>query len=435
VTNQHEEPGTSAPQDTIIKTPVTREDLYVLVWTEPMLKVAARFGVSSSYMARVCMLLNVPRPERGYWAKLAVGKAPKRPILPEPRPGDSLEWVRDGTQPNLSQPLPKPPKLESRRKKVASASLPDRHPLVIGAKPLFETGRLSYHSGYLKPAKKLLVDLVVTKSGLDKALSFANRLFLALEARGYRAVIAPNPERFYRTEVEERETPNRSHHYNNLWSPMRCTVVYIGTVAIGLTVIEMSEEVEVQYVNGEYIRLTELTPKHRGRHALDHGWTSTRDLPTGRLCLQAYSPYPRAEWSQQWRETKGRDISGQIPEIVRQLEKATVEVARLVEEGERNAEVERQRWAVQQEQWRREEAERRAAKVLKESKEELHEIIEAWAAAKRIEEFFADAERRAQGLPDEERECTIAQLRQARRLIGSTDALEQFQSWRTPEER
>lgn len=435
MTNQQEEPGTSAPLDAIIKTPVKREDLYVLVWTEPMLKVAARFGVSSSYMARVCMLLNVPRPERGYWAKLAVGKAPKCPTLPKPRPGDSLEWARDGIQLNRTHPLPKPPKLESRRKRVVSAPLPDRHPLVIGAKPLFETGRLSYHSEYLKPAKKLLVDLVVTKNGLDKALSFAKQLFLALEARGYRAVIAPNSERFHRTEVDERETPNKSRHYNNLWSPMRCTVVYIGSVAISLTVIEMSEEVEMQYVNGEYVRLTELALKRRGRTALDHGWTSTRDLPTGRLCLQAYSPYPRAEWSQQWRETKGRDISGRIPEIVRELEKATVEVARLAEEGERKAEVERQRWAVQHEQWRREEAERRTAKVLKESKEELLEIIEAWAAAKRIEEFFADAELRAQVLPGEEREHTIAQLRQARRLIGSTDALEQFQSWRTPEER
>ena len=50
---------------------LTREALYGLVWAEPMLKVAARFKVSSSYMARICGLMNVPRPERGYWAKLA----------------------------------------------------------------------------------------------------------------------------------------------------------------------------------------------------------------------------------------------------------------------------------------------------------------------------------------------------------------------------
>lgn len=34
-------------------------------------------------MARVCSALNVPCPERGYWVKLQVGKAPPRPELSE----------------------------------------------------------------------------------------------------------------------------------------------------------------------------------------------------------------------------------------------------------------------------------------------------------------------------------------------------------------
>lgn len=38
--------------------PINRETLYERVWSEPMLKVAARFGVSSSYMARVCTLVS-----------------------------------------------------------------------------------------------------------------------------------------------------------------------------------------------------------------------------------------------------------------------------------------------------------------------------------------------------------------------------------------
>ena len=169
---------------------------------------------------------------------------------------------------------------------------------------------------------------------------------------------------------------------------MRCTVVYIGTVAIGLTVIEMSEAAEGRYVNGEYVRLTDFVPKRRSRYAQDSGWTSTHDFPTGRLCLQAYSPYPRANWTQQWRETPSRDLSGRIPSIVRELEKATVEIARLVEEGERQAEIERQRWEAQREQWRREEEARRTAKALKDSKEDLLQVIDAWAEAKRLEAFF-----------------------------------------------
>ena len=415
--------------------PVSREALYEMVWSEPMLRVAARFGVSSSYMARVCTLLNVPRPERGYWAKLAVGKAPKQPPLPEPRPGDPLEWTRDGALPKRARSLPKPPDQQPRRKRTVRRQLPERHPLLSGAKPLFEAGRLSWHGKYLKPAKKLLVDLTVTQTGLDKAIAFANELFLALEASDHRVIIAPNSERFHRADVDERQNPGKGHHHHDLWSPMRCTVVYIGTVAIGLTVIEMSEEAEARYVNGEYVRLTDYVPKRRGRYVHDHGWTSTHDFPTGRLCLQAYSPYPRADWTQQWRETPSRDLSGRIPSIVRELEKAAVEIARLVEEGERQAEIERQRWEAQREQWRREEEARQAAKALKDSKEELLQVIDAWAEAKRLEEFFADAERRAQDLPDEQRERTIERLRRARALIGGTDALERFSAWRAPEER
>ena len=415
--------------------PVSREALYEMVWSEPMLRVAARFGVSSTYMARVCTLLNVPRPERGYWAKQAVGKAPKQPPLPEPCPGDPLEWTRDGALPKRARSLPKPPDPRPRGKRTVKRQLPDRHPLVSGAKRLFEAGRLSWQGKYLKPAKKLLVDLAVTQTGLDKAIAFANELFLALEARDHRVVIAPNSERFHRADVDERENPGKRHHHNNLWSPMRCTVVYIGTVAIGLTVIEMSEEAEARYVNGEYVRLTDYLPKRRGRYTHDHGWTSTHDFPTGRLRLQAYSPYPRANWTQQWRETPTRDLSCRIPAIVRELEKATIDIARLVEEGERQAEIERQRWEAQREQWRREEEARQAAKALKDSKEELLQVIDAWAEAKRLEEFFADAERRAQDLPDEERERTTERLRRARALIGSTDALARFDAWRAPEER
>ena len=75
---------------------ISREDLYDLVWSISMVKVGERFKVSGSYMARVCSALRVPRPERGYWAKLAVGKAPNKPPLPEAQPGDQLSWSQDG---------------------------------------------------------------------------------------------------------------------------------------------------------------------------------------------------------------------------------------------------------------------------------------------------------------------------------------------------
>ena len=105
------------------------------------------------------------------------------------------------------------------------------------------------------------------------------------------------------------------------------------------------------------------------------------------------------------------------------------------EEGEHQAELERKRWAAQMEQLEREEAKRRAAEALKDSKEELLEIIEMWATSKRLEEFFADAEHKLKNLAEGERTRSMERLRRARKLIGSTDALERFQSWKAPEER
>lgn len=414
---------------------VSRESLYELVWSEPMLKVAARFEVSSSYMARVCSLLNVPRPERGYWAKLAVGKAHPKPSLPDARPGDELVWARGDAQWGTRRLLPQPPSDGPNRRARRIKRTNTEHPLVTRARALFEEGRVTYGVGYLKPRKRLLVDILATKTGLDKALSFANELFLALEEGGYRVVIAPRGEHLTRREFDEREVPRKDNSYRDRWSPGRCTVVYVGTVAIGLTIFEMSEEAEVKYVNGEYVRLSEYVPPKRRRYASDHGWTSKQDLPTGRLCLQAYSPYWRAEWSRQWREKPGRDITALIPAIVKELRQSSPEVARLAAEGERLAELEHQRWEAQREQWRREEEEKRAAKALKDSKDELLQIIESWAESRRLAEFFLDAEQRLRDLSEEKKNQMLERLRRAQELVGSVDALERFRSWKAPEER
>lgn len=64
-----------------------REKLYEEVWTEPMSAVAARYGVSSAVLAKVCRKLAVPTPERGYWALRAAGRPPEKPRLRAMKPG------------------------------------------------------------------------------------------------------------------------------------------------------------------------------------------------------------------------------------------------------------------------------------------------------------------------------------------------------------
>src|SRR6476659_1321995 len=73
---------------------ITREELYKEIWNEPATKLAYRYDVSSSYLARVCEALNVPHPPRGYWARRAVGEQVPIPPLPPAGPGDPLSWEK-----------------------------------------------------------------------------------------------------------------------------------------------------------------------------------------------------------------------------------------------------------------------------------------------------------------------------------------------------
>lgn len=65
------------------KTEFTREELYDLVWAEPMQTLAARWGISDVALKKRCVRMRIPTPHRGYWAKKAVGKVLRRPVLPK----------------------------------------------------------------------------------------------------------------------------------------------------------------------------------------------------------------------------------------------------------------------------------------------------------------------------------------------------------------
>jgi hypothetical protein len=54
---------------------LSRKELHELVWTTPASKLAKESGISDVGLAKICWRHNIPRPTRGYWAKLANGNA------------------------------------------------------------------------------------------------------------------------------------------------------------------------------------------------------------------------------------------------------------------------------------------------------------------------------------------------------------------------
>lgn len=60
---------------------LTRQELYDLIWSTPMTKLAESFGVSDVGLAKICDRHRVPKPPRGYWAKKEAGKPVKQTIF------------------------------------------------------------------------------------------------------------------------------------------------------------------------------------------------------------------------------------------------------------------------------------------------------------------------------------------------------------------
>jgi hypothetical protein len=60
----------------------TREALYKLVWSESTRTLSKRFCISDVGLAKACRRANIPTPDRGYWARVAVGQGCEKTPLP-----------------------------------------------------------------------------------------------------------------------------------------------------------------------------------------------------------------------------------------------------------------------------------------------------------------------------------------------------------------
>jgi hypothetical protein len=59
----------------------SREELFTLVWERPATEVAKELGISDVALGKLCRRLQVPKPPRGYWAKVQAGQGFKKPAL------------------------------------------------------------------------------------------------------------------------------------------------------------------------------------------------------------------------------------------------------------------------------------------------------------------------------------------------------------------
>lgn len=80
---------------------LSRKALYDPVWSEPMMTLSARFGISDVALKKTCARVGISTPERGYWAKKEAGKEVVQAAFPLRPPGMSDE-IEIGAGSNIS---------------------------------------------------------------------------------------------------------------------------------------------------------------------------------------------------------------------------------------------------------------------------------------------------------------------------------------------
>lgn len=408
---------------------VTREALHEKIWSTPMTKIAAGYGVTTSYMVKVLTLLRIPRPPVGYWSKVAVGKGIAPPELPSVALGDLLVWDRmvvHSNTPKASRASSRKPK----RRSIAETGLPRRHPLLVGIEDHFKKVRES-DSGYVRPTKRAMADLIVSRISIGQAVEFANQLYLAFMKKGLSVGFSDPAVRFIRQPVDHREDPGKRYTHESYWWPHRPTVVHIGSVVFGVTIYEVSEYVQVKRVDEKYVRSDSLPVKTRA-FATYREWVHSMDMPSGRLCLQVYSPYYQVEWVKRWVEDEPGQLIGKIPGILKLLIAETPGIAVRVQEAAEQSRLESQKRKLEWEAYEKRETEKRRLKVIHDARDGLEAVIKAWARIKGIQAFFDDIERLAEQLGHEEAAAILARLAKAKALIGEQDALKHFEAWVPP---
>lgn len=404
---------------------VHRDTLYSEVWSTPMVSLAPKYGVSAVFLSRVCARLNIPCPPRGYWAKKHSGQRPKIPPLPAPTIAVPTEWRRGDQLPSITRPEPAMP-----NPKKASA----QSAMLMGALSSFTSGRVA-GDGYLKPAKRNLPDLIVTEPSLRRAASVLQKLANRFRDSNCRVSVACGDDGYTRKVLGDEEGRlKRSVFETNIWSPGRPTLVFIGEVAIGLTIYEQTVEIEMVYLDGQHLPVKEakkIKPGLWDRRTGTFYRRSLQRVASKRLCLRAYSPYSRVSWEYTWTEKK-TSLLKQFDDIISSLVGRAESLALEVEKANLQAAEERARW----------EAERAMASLQRErfliiqareeSLKNLLEIVETWSNNRKLQDFFDEIAAKSVAMNSEDRAKLVAKVHDAKSLLASADSVEALMLWKTP---
>ena len=323
---------------------LTREQLYDLVWSTPLSKLATHYEISDVGLAKICRRLDVPRPPVGYWAaSKATRNAMRTSLSMASESGPALVELKVRTAPPQPREVVEVPGVTV-RKRLAST-----HRLLSATTSFLEGARIT-DSGLFECEGCGLLDISVSPARRRRALRIADALVRALEARGHDLSAGEN---------------------------------YTAGLFVGAAPANVRVRIRERLTRATHV----MTAKERARE-LGGMETSARSFdftPKGQLAIELVGDFGRGH-RHSWRDGKRATLEEKLGHVVVGIESALDAAAKRQQEW---IEI-RKRRAVEAEAARQREVSRA---VTRQRVEELRSMASQWEEACRIRDFVHQAEK------------------------------------------
>ncbi|MBB4368312.1 hypothetical protein GGD63_001091 [Bradyrhizobium sp. cir1] len=175
---------------------ISRKELFEQVWSRPMTKVAADYGVTSTALKKTCKRHKIPTPERGYWAKREHQKPVRNSSLPK-LPDTRLDQIRisGGTSRRLPEQVIKAgaealERLMTVPETAAATATDVEEPSILRTTRRAISKARPDVEGFSSTKGRGIVPLKIAPNSIDRAFRLLGRFFALAETEGYRPRIS-----------------------------------------------------------------------------------------------------------------------------------------------------------------------------------------------------------------------------------------------------
>lgn len=178
------------------KVELTRQELYDLVWSKPMSKLALEYNISDNGLRKICKKHEIPLPLLGHWQKIQYNKKVKIiPLSKDFKGEDSIILNKGGTKEN--EEITNFHKLlkEITNDTKLSFNVPDRisnpDKLITEAKNNFEFQKkqeYSIYRGLIRTTSGYL-NINVAPKNISRALRIMDKIIKLLKLRGHNVIV------------------------------------------------------------------------------------------------------------------------------------------------------------------------------------------------------------------------------------------------------